>query len=572
MVARFLTNPVIEDATVRIDELVADDAPGRRRRLPRVELRARRRRGRPAASAARPSCCGTATRTTRRRRRRGDPRRLRPRRLPALRRHRPLLARSWTPSRDFAAAGGTGASASATASRCSPRPACCRARSRRTAASSSSARRSSVRVESTDSVLTGAADAGAVLRIPINHFEGNYTVDADTLARLRDEDRIVLRYVENPNGSVDDIAGVCNEGRNVVGLMPHPERACHELLGSTDGAALLLGGSGRACGRPRRSTIHVRAPIAPPSTAAGPPRPRADRRRVRPRSPGSSGRAAQPPRAGDVLGDVVGALLLQVEPHPPPPAPDRGAPRAGRARRGRRASSTSATASAPPSASRATTTPRPSSPTRARPPASAASSATSSRWAPARSPRWTRSGSGPSTTPAAAGSPRASSSGVSGYGNAVGVPTVGGEVVFDETYAENPLVNVLCLGLLPVERLVLARASGVGNLAVLLGSSHRPRRHRRGVGAGVGRLRRGRGRRGQAPERAGRRPVRGEAPHRGLPRAARPRPRRRRAGPRRPPASPARRRETASKAGSGLDVYLSEVPAARAGHGALRGA
>jgi phosphoribosylformylglycinamidine synthase subunit PurL len=62
-------------------------------------------------------------------------------------------------------------------------------------------------------------------------------------------------------------------------------------------------------------------------------------------------------------------------------------------------------------------------------------------------------------------------SGISGYGNSVGVPTVGGEVVFDETYAENPLVNVLCLGVLPVERLVLARASGVGNLAVLLGSS-----------------------------------------------------------------------------------------------------
>ncbi|MEY2450275.1 MAG: phosphoribosylformylglycinamidine synthase subunit PurL [Acidimicrobiaceae bacterium] len=62
-------------------------------------------------------------------------------------------------------------------------------------------------------------------------------------------------------------------------------------------------------------------------------------------------------------------------------------------------------------------------------------------------------------------------SGISGYGNAVGVPTVGGEVVFDETYADNPLVNVLCLGLLPVERLVLARATGLGNLAVLLGSS-----------------------------------------------------------------------------------------------------
>jgi phosphoribosylformylglycinamidine (FGAM) synthase-like amidotransferase family enzyme len=78
-----------------------------------------------------------------------------------------------------------------------------------------------------------------VLRIPINHFEGNYTCDPDTLAALRAEDRVVLRYVDNPNGSVDDIAGVCNEGRNVVGLMPHPERACHELVGSTDGAVLL---------------------------------------------------------------------------------------------------------------------------------------------------------------------------------------------------------------------------------------------------------------------------------------------------------------------------------------------
>src|SRR3989440_9414614 len=62
-------------------------------------------------------------------------------------------------------------------------------------------------------------------------------------------------------------------------------------------------------------------------------------------------------------------------------------------------------------------------------------------------------------------------SGISGYGNAVGVPTVGGEVVFDETYADNPLVNVLCLGILPKDRLVLGRASGVGNLAVLLGSN-----------------------------------------------------------------------------------------------------
>jgi len=96
-----------------------------------------------------------------------------------------------------------------------------------------------LRVETTDSALTNQATAGDVLRIPINHFEGNYTVDPETLAQLRADDRVVLRYLDNPNGSVDDIAGVCNEGRNVVGLMPHPERACHELLGSTDGVSLL---------------------------------------------------------------------------------------------------------------------------------------------------------------------------------------------------------------------------------------------------------------------------------------------------------------------------------------------
>jgi phosphoribosylformylglycinamidine synthase len=96
-----------------------------------------------------------------------------------------------------------------------------------------------LRVETTDCPLTSEASVGDELRIPINHFEGNYTCDAETLAMLRAEDRIVVRYVDNPNGSVDDIAGVCNEGRNVVGLMPHPERASHELLGSTDGQVML---------------------------------------------------------------------------------------------------------------------------------------------------------------------------------------------------------------------------------------------------------------------------------------------------------------------------------------------
>ncbi|MGO8869800.1 MAG: phosphoribosylformylglycinamidine synthase subunit PurQ [Acidimicrobiales bacterium] len=96
-----------------------------------------------------------------------------------------------------------------------------------------------VRVETSDSVLTAGVPIGTQLRIPINHFEGNYTCDDRTLAVLRDEDRIVLRYVDNPNGSLDDIAGVCNEHHNVVGLMPHPERASDPLLGSADGSLLL---------------------------------------------------------------------------------------------------------------------------------------------------------------------------------------------------------------------------------------------------------------------------------------------------------------------------------------------
>jgi len=96
-----------------------------------------------------------------------------------------------------------------------------------------------LRVETTRSVLTNAAEVGQVLRVPINHFEGNYTCSPETLAELQADERIVLRYLDNPNGSIDDIAGVCNEGRNVVGLMPHPERAISALLGSADGVPLV---------------------------------------------------------------------------------------------------------------------------------------------------------------------------------------------------------------------------------------------------------------------------------------------------------------------------------------------
>jgi phosphoribosylformylglycinamidine synthase subunit PurQ / glutaminase len=96
-----------------------------------------------------------------------------------------------------------------------------------------------LRVASQASVLTRDVEIGTELRIPINHFSGNYTCSPEVLAQLRDNGQIVVRYVENPNGSMDDIAGVSNEAGNVVGLMPHPERASSALLGSEDGVPLL---------------------------------------------------------------------------------------------------------------------------------------------------------------------------------------------------------------------------------------------------------------------------------------------------------------------------------------------
>jgi phosphoribosylformylglycinamidine synthase subunit PurQ / glutaminase len=94
-------------------------------------------------------------------------------------------------------------------------------------------------VTSDRSALTHGLARGRRLRIPINHFEGNYTCDERTLAELRADERIVLRYVDNPNGSVDDIAGITNEAGNVIGLMPHPERAVDALAGLIDGRVLL---------------------------------------------------------------------------------------------------------------------------------------------------------------------------------------------------------------------------------------------------------------------------------------------------------------------------------------------
>ena len=101
-----------------------------------------------------------------------------------------------------------------------------------------------LRVEAVDNPFLKAASTGRVLNIPIAHGEGNYTADVETLDQLTRNRQVLLRYCDvggyvsdesNPNGSVQNIAGICNAARNVFGLMPHPERACEERLGSTDG-------------------------------------------------------------------------------------------------------------------------------------------------------------------------------------------------------------------------------------------------------------------------------------------------------------------------------------------------
>lgn len=105
-----------------------------------------------------------------------------------------------------------------------------------------------LRVETTNTPFTCAARRGQVLKIPIAHMEGNYFCDDGTLAELKRNDQIVLRYTTpegrskesaNPNGSLDAIAGICNRERNVFGMMPHPERAVEAPLGSADGLVIL---------------------------------------------------------------------------------------------------------------------------------------------------------------------------------------------------------------------------------------------------------------------------------------------------------------------------------------------
>ena len=115
-----------------------------------------------------------------------------------------------------------------------------------------------IRVENTDTPFTGSCRPGQVLRLPVAHGEGNYAIDPAGLRELEANGQVVFRYCAadgqilpeaNPNGSVNNIAGVCNRSRNVVGLMPHPERAVESLLGGTDGLYLLTPAPDRV--RPR---------------------------------------------------------------------------------------------------------------------------------------------------------------------------------------------------------------------------------------------------------------------------------------------------------------------------------
>jgi phosphoribosylformylglycinamidine synthase I len=105
-----------------------------------------------------------------------------------------------------------------------------------------------IRVENADTMFTNLYERGEVLRVPVAHGDGRYVAPAGVLEELEAEGRVIFRYVDvagkisadaNPNGSERNIAGIINEGGNVLGMMPHPERACSPLLGSTDGVRLL---------------------------------------------------------------------------------------------------------------------------------------------------------------------------------------------------------------------------------------------------------------------------------------------------------------------------------------------
>jgi phosphoribosylformylglycinamidine synthase I len=95
-----------------------------------------------------------------------------------------------------------------------------------------------ISVETSDSIFTSGYEAGSAITVPIAHHDGNYFADEPTLDALEAEDRVAFRYVQNPNGSARDIAGILSENRRVLGMMPHPERMADPVHGNTEGRAL----------------------------------------------------------------------------------------------------------------------------------------------------------------------------------------------------------------------------------------------------------------------------------------------------------------------------------------------
>ena len=106
------------------------------------------------------------------------------------------------------------------------------------------------RVEHAGTPFTSAFEPGTVVRLPVANGDGRFTADPATLDQLEAEGRVVLRYLDNPNGSARDIAGICNPGGTVVGIMPHPERADHSLLGAADGAGFFTSLAAAPAGAP----------------------------------------------------------------------------------------------------------------------------------------------------------------------------------------------------------------------------------------------------------------------------------------------------------------------------------
>ena len=276
--------------------------------------------------------------------------------------------------------------------------------------------------------------------------------------------------------------------------MPHPEHAVEDLTGPCDRRPRLLHQRAEG-GRRRVSVDTVEIAAKTPGRRAALGRARAQARRV-PADP----RHPRPPphhrRAGDVQRHVERALLLQVVEGAPAPVrrPAARATRCWSASARTPAWSTSATATRSPSRSSRTTTRATSSPTRARPPASAASSATSSPWAPGPIAVMDSLRFGRADAPDTARVLPGVVAGVGGYGNCLGLPNIGGELLFDDCYAGNPLVNALCVGVMKHEDVRLAKAEGARQQGHPLRRAHRRRRHRRRQRAGSRDLRRRRAR------------------------------------------------------------------------------